>query len=302
MTDRLPIFHIGANKAGSTTMQRALFARHPEVLNLGKPSFDPELWPAIDSIRKEFSNRHPDWPRLGLKELRDAWGCATASSGGRVPVVSYEELIRSYFYGDPDQARLPKVITEMAGPVRVVIITRHQVRLIESLYIHKANMANYLSVDQWLATQPEWFTYGYRFHEIAEVWAKVVGDENVGVFMFEELVQDSSSFARKLCNFIGIDSTLGASLLSHRHENVRKSQRIQTYVQLRTAFLPRVSLGPLLPAGLRRVWRAYLEGGPRSDAKLPTEWLSRIEEYYRHDNRKLAEHFQLPLQSFGYPI
>jgi hypothetical protein len=38
---RLPVFHIGANKVGSTTLQKALFARHPDVANLGKPNFTP---------------------------------------------------------------------------------------------------------------------------------------------------------------------------------------------------------------------------------------------------------------------
>ena len=205
MSERLPVFHIGANKAGSTTLQRALFARHSQVLNLGKPSFAPDLWPAINSIRRACNNRQPEPPPLEPEKFKRAWQHATAPAAGRVPVVSYEELIRSHFYGGPDPARLPKVITAMAGPVRVIIVTRHQLRLIESLYIHKANMANYLPPEQWLATQPDWFAYGYHFHEIAEAWAGVVGEENVGVFMFEEMVSDAASFARRLCDFVGIE-------------------------------------------------------------------------------------------------
>jgi hypothetical protein len=98
------------------------------------------------------------------------WERATTPARGsdKVPVVSYEELIRHCFYGEPKPQRLPETIRAMAGPTRVVIITRHQLRLIESLYIHKANMSTYLPLEKWLATQPGWFAYGYRFHEIAE--------------------------------------------------------------------------------------------------------------------------------------
>ena len=302
MTEKLPVFHIGANKAGSTTLQQALFARHPDVLNLGKPDFAPQLWPAINSIRRACNNRQSGAPRLELEKLKASWQKAIEPVAGRVPVVSYEELIRSHFYGEPDPARLPKVIAAIAGCVRVVIVTRHQLRLIESLYIHKNNMTNYLAPSQWLATQPDWFAYGYRFHEIADAWASVVGEENVGVFMFEELVDDAISFARRLCSFIDIDADIGTKLLCHKHENVRKSQRMQTYVHLRAHFMPRFNLGSLLPVSLRRVWRGYLESGARSHVELPADWLRCIEEHYREDNRRLAERFHLPLQSFGYPM
>jgi hypothetical protein len=163
-------------------------------------------------------------------------------------------------------------------------------------------MANYRSPNQWLETQPDWFAYGYRFNEIADAWIKVVGEENVGVFVFEELIRDSASFARKLCDFIGIDGVYGAELLANQHENVRKSQRTQSYVRLRSSFLPNTSLGTFLPPRLRKAWRRYLDKGKPSKAELPAEWQARIEEYYRSDNRKLAERFNLPLQDCGYPM
>jgi Sulfotransferase family len=302
MIEKLPVFHIGANKAGSTTLQQALFAQHPEVLNIGKPDFAPQIWPAIDAIRDACNRRNSILSGFAPEKFKAAWQDRIASAAGRVPVVSYEELIRSYFYGEPDPARLPKAITEIAGPVRVVIVTRHQLKLIESLYIHKNNTTNYMAPSQWLESQPDWFAYGYRFHEIADAWAGIVGEKNVGVFMFEELVNDAASFARRLCSFIDIDVSIGTRLLCDRHENVRKSHRTQAYVRLRSHFLPRRSLGRLLPVSVREMWRGYLEGGARSHVAVPPDWLRRIEEYYKVDNRMLAQRFHLPLQDFGYPL
>ncbi len=301
MSKRLPVFHIGANKAGSTTLQKALFARHPDVLSLGKPEPVPAAEAAMEAILAACDLRE-QVKRPFDGDLRQLWQQAIATAGERLPVFSREELIRYYLYGEPDPERLPNAIVKMAGPVRVVMVVRHQVKLIESLYIHKANQSNFKTAEHWIAGQPEWFAYGYRFCEIAEAWARAVGEDNVGVFVFEELVNDSGTFAKRLCDFIGIDAQLGMKLLAKRHENERKSERTQMYARLRSAFFPDISFGKTLPAPLRRAWRNYLEGGRRARVELPAGWLDRIVDYYGSDNRKLAARYGLPLRDYNYPM
>lgn len=302
MADRVPIFHIGANKAGSTTLQQALFARHPDVFNLGKPferSTRGDACRAVDAVCALCEGEASPHP-VGV-EIRDKWRASIESAGGRLPVFSHEELIRRRYYPENDILRLPNAIVQMAGPVRVMIVTRHQIELIESLYIHKANVATYQPFDRWLKANDEWIGT-YRFHEIADAWAKVVGDENVGVFLFEELVRDPKSFADRLCSFIGIDSVQAALLLSDQHKNPRKSSRTQAYVKLRSKLLPRQSLGALLPEKVRERWRGFLEGGGASREPLPKQWLTKIRDTYRDDNQRLAERFRLPLEQYGYPL
>jgi len=298
---RLPVFHIGANKAGSTTLQQALFARHPEILSLAKPQPNADAEKAVDAIVAACDKRRADgdWDASSVRAL---WQRAVTDADGRVPIFSHEELIRYHLYSPPDGERLARAVTAMAGPVRVVMVIRHQVRLIESLYIHKANSSNYLRADDWLATEPENFAYAYRFCEIAEAWMRVVGKDNVGVFIFEELAADSAAFARRLCSFIGVDADIAVQLLANQHQNIRKSARVQAYARLRAAFFPDVSFGRALPSPLRRRWRNYLDGGRRAKVDLPATWLSRINDHYSADNRKLAERFGLPLQSYGYPM
>ena len=299
---RLPVFHIGANKAGSTTLQQALFARHAEVLSLAKPTPNADAEQAMDAIVSVCDERQRGENALDLETVRALWRRALTGAAGRVPVYSHEELIRSHLYGQPQPERLAKAVVAMAGPVRVVIVIRHQVRLIESLYIHKANSSNFLRPEDWLATEPENFAFGYRFCEIAEAWARVVGEDNVGVFIFEELAADSAAFAQRLCGFLGIDAEIAVQLLANQHQNIRKSARTQAYGKLRAAFLPEISFGRALPPPLRRAWRSYLEGGHRAKVDLPPNWLGRITNYYSADNRRLAERFHLPLQSYGYPM
>jgi len=298
----LPVFHIGANKAGSTTLQKALFARHPDVYSLAKPVPNVDAEQAVAVLVDACDSRRAGNGMPDADASRRLWRQALANVGQRVPIYSHEELIRYYLYGQPDAERFPNAVIAMTGPLRVVLVVRHQVKLIESLYIHKANSSNFLTAEEWLASQPEWFAFGYRFYEVADAWARVVGKENVGVFVFEELVNDSDSFATRLCEFIGIDAQVGRKLVSKRHENVRKSERTQIYAKLRSSFFPEISVGKALPAPLRRAWRSYLEGGRRAQVELPPSWLSRIKEYYSSDNRKLAEGYQLPLRSYDYPL
>lgn len=75
-----------------------------------------------------------------LRELLQR-ATAPARAEGKLPVVSYEELIRPHYYSAPKQTRLPEAIRTMAGQVRVVIVARYQLKLIKSLYVHKANVA-----------------------------------------------------------------------------------------------------------------------------------------------------------------
>lgn len=302
MSKRTTVFHIGANKAGSTTLQKALFARHPEVLSLAKPVFQPQARKVVEDIAEACDRREERRPEIDLDAFRGLWQEAISPAEGRVPVYSSEDLIRYYLYGDPEPARLPEAIAAVAGPLKVVIVARNQLRLIESLYIHKANSATFMPPEAWLSSEPERNAFGYRFHQIADIWAKVVGEENVGVFLFEELVGESAAFASRLCGFIGIDPRKGAELLSGRHENVRKSGRTQLYARLRSKLLPDVSLGSMLPQPVREAWRSYLEGGSRATAEFPIEWMHRLEEFYRSDNRMLARRYGLPLGDYGYPI
>jgi hypothetical protein len=302
MRRRLPVFHIGSNHAASTTLQRALFARHPDVLSLGRPSYEPEVAQAVAAI-VAHCHRGKAGPQPDMESLQRQWRRAVslAAPDGQIPVFSREGLILRHLYEEPDAARLPQAIMAMTGGVRIVIVARNQLKLIESLYAHKTKI-NHLPLEEWFASQPERFAFGHRFHEIADIWAGVVGEENVGVFLFEELAADSASFARRLCAFMGIDAERGATLLAGQHYNKRRTERRNAYVKLRGALPLGVSFGRFLPGRLRRSWRNYLESGSAVRVAIPDHWRRRLEEYYRTDNRKLATRFRLPLDAYGYPL
>lgn len=297
------VIHVGANKAGSTTLQRALFARHPAILSLGKPDPNEGSFSAVESVMSHCDIRRSNQLQIDIEILKKQWVSAAAAPGdGRVPVFSFENLIRPYLYGGSDPSRLPRLLSSMIGPLKVVIVARNQLRLVESMYLHKANSSQFMTPDEWLSSDPEWFAFGFRFASIANAWSNTIGKDNVGVFLFEELANDSDAFARKLCEFIGIDPGIGAALLRGKHENVRKSDRTQRYAYLRSRFFPRLELGRLLPVGLRASWRRAIEGGGKAKVDLPKEWESRMLQLYRSDNLVLEREYGVDVAKYGYPI
>jgi hypothetical protein len=198
---------------------------------------------------------------------------------------------------------MPAAVAAIVGPLKVVIVIRNQLMLIESLFFHKyLQFERYQTLDRWLETSAERTAFGYGFYDVASAWAEVVGENNVGVFLFEELVSDSRSFANRLCAFVGIDPEVASQLLLQKPENLRKGSRLLAYAKLRSRILPNSSLSALLPAALQPHWRRFIEGGRRPKIEIPPEWRDRLEDYYAPQNRKLAERFRLPLEVYGYPL
>ena len=301
---RPAIFHIGANKAGSTTLQRALFAQHPQVFNVGKPALRGEGKSIISAIFDacDYRSDHPQ--PLDIETLKRSWReLLSAAEPGQVPVFSHEEMIRQQFYGRGDPTRMPAAMAAIAGPLKVVMVIRNQLTLIESLFLHKfLQFEEFQTLDRWLESDAERSALGYGFYDVASAWAEVVGQHNVGVFLFEELVNDAHSFANRLCTFVGIDPESGARLLMQEPENVRKGGRLVAYAKLRSWIFPNLSLSALLPAALQPHWRRFIEGGRRPSIEFPPEWRDGLEGYYAIQNRKLAERFRLPLDAYGYPL
>ena len=84
----LPVVHVGFHKCGSTTLQSALFDRHPQVANLGEPRENEN---ALEAMRNVWESCHEN-PRkrspFDADRGRALWQEALATvPPGRVPVI-----------------------------------------------------------------------------------------------------------------------------------------------------------------------------------------------------------------------
>ena len=298
----LPVLHVGFHKCGSTTLQGAVFHRHPEVFNLGEPDEDAnalramrDVWSSCHENPKKRTQFNPD-------RSRSLWQEALAKvPPGQVPVFSKETLTLSEFYAGPDDQRIPTRLHSVTGPARIVIVVRHQIRLIESLYLYQAKGARYEASETWLQSRGDALRL-YRYYTVAASFAEVFGRENVGIFLFEEMKTDAAAFARHLCNFIGVDADQGAQLIKGERRNKRVSARFVAYSKLRKALGMNIPLGRMVPETLRLSFNNFVAGGSDARIRLPAAWASEMEHHFRDDNCRLAQEWDLPLEKYGYPL
>jgi hypothetical protein len=302
MVSTLPVLHVGFHKCGSTTLQGALFSRHSGIANLGEPEEDPDALTAFrNALLACHELKHKNRP-FDVDESRMRWQRALARHpADKVPVFSKETLTLCEYYHGADDRRLPQMIHDIVGPARIVIMARHQIRLIESLYLYLAKGYNIEAPDAWLAANTD-TTRMYRFHTIASMFADIFGRENVRVMLLEDLQSDAQAFARTMCSFIGVDPEEGARLLAKERKNARVSERYYRYSMLRKRLGLYVPFGKMLPKQARDAFNAYMRSGKGADVSFAAPSVAGLEDYYRADNRHLAEAWQLPLARYGYPL
>jgi len=136
-----------------------------------------------------------------------------------------------------------------------------------------------------------------NYASLTSSYSDVFGEENVGVFLYEELAADPESFALRLCRFMNV-SEQDFPMIDATREQSRLT-RIQ-YLRVKYNIAPSIKLSGFVP---RRVNQALqIIGGGSVRASPSPEWKSRIENLYRESNRKVAKKYNLPLQLYGYSM
>lgn len=298
-----PVLHVGFHKSGSTTVQGALFARHPQIASLGEPNEDPIAFAAIrgvaDSVHRSERKRVPFEP----ERCQALWQQAMAAvPEGKVPLFSKESLTQYEHYDTPADRRMAERLRMVVGPARIIIVVRHQIKLIESLYLFHSKGARYEAPEQWLRARNDGPLRMYSYHLMTQPFVENFGRENVAIIPFEQLKHDPAGFAARICNFIGVDAERGTELMQRERRNQRISNRYLLYSKLRKASGLYIRLGHLVPPSVRDVFNGFLMGGGEAKIKLPSDWVKETEHYYREDNRRLAAEWRLPLEQYGYPL
>lgn len=296
----LPCVHIGYHKTGTTTLQRHVFPRHPDIFYVGKP-FRSEpmkhLSHTLDAELRYMLERgrlaRPATTTLLWDDLR-----AEATDNGRVLVFSKERLCK-YTKVTASPNAMAAALRALLGEVKVLMVIRHPVRLLESQHVFKVTTK--LGRPEFAAPEPEHFPI-YRFAQVADAYVEAFGGHNVGMFLFEELANEPASFARAICRFIGVDEAAGAGLIRDRHEYARASYPFYLYGRIRAKALRGWQPRGRLSGRLVRALEAPMRRGPPARVRLPDDIVRQLEACVRDDTRVLAERYGLPVEQYGYPL
>jgi hypothetical protein len=325
---RLATLHIGMPKTATKTMQMCVFARHSEIDYLGtytrrrdKPRQCRDH--DIEQLMAELIWDRYESPDLSLsREIYDR-AVRPALLQGNVPVWSWESLIEN----NPHILRQrAENLHEVFGDCRIIVAIRHPVKLVESLYLQMlkrdhiggrakvGKRVNYQPIDRWISKR--WGVEGHapnahlNYAKSIQIYADVFGADRVGVFPFEQLIEDPVAYYRAVCEFMKINSEEAIQHAEGERENQRwtaaQIERLQTTSQswvesLRFRFSNRSQRRKLLGV-LRDGSTPETDRSGPARAPLSEEWIQRIQDRTRTGNRQLARNWSLPLEKYDYPL
>jgi hypothetical protein len=325
--------HVGYPKTATTTLQMHLFPAHPDVDYLGKtypplPTRDEALSRMLDRLMTVDDTRYEGVD--GLKAIIERYrrGCER-----KTLLMSNEGFLHLTCC---DLGVVAQRIKSAFFPCKIAITIREQLDIIGSFYADYGRFGRFLFLGakpysqqlRFPLTLEEWLTYATRhygaynknflsllhYRDVIRHYCKLFGRENVGVFLFEEFVQDPASFVGKLAAFMGIEAGEALKLVQGRHENKRPSERDLYYDRAIARVVPSGARGAaamrftkFLEKSLRkRVSEMIRAFGQKSETsnrlEIPEAWSKELRDTYRDGNRGLATEFSLPLAQYGYPL
>ena len=301
------IIHLGANKTGSTTLQRYLFAKTPDLAYLGEDCLNyDEHRDILNSLVSD------DDIHFNITATKLLFEHALGTTPGKTAIYSNEDIMAS---------RVPTLCAQrlhkLLPDAKILVIIRNQLTAIPSWYVnHGAYLKlvprrywkRYVSFNDWMAYCTEFIKYSpldsFFFHRILKLYASLFGIERINILLYEDFVSDSQRFIRRLSDILNIDPHEAMERLSGKRERKRNSMRMHKYHKFRSGFFYNKSISQYLPFGktAKQMLITYLENGKPASDFMSDYWRSALHDLYEEDNKNLAAEFKLPLKEYGYPM
>ena len=134
-----------------------------------------------------------------------------------------------------------------------------------------------------------------------------LGEENVGVFLFEGLQEDPAAYHSAICRFMGIDAAEGVRLTEHEHRNPRIAEHQLDRIRVidrsfwkRRRFDRKTITEREIDLGGAHL--SNVSDPVPVEAEIPRRISAAVSEATREGNRWLVERLGLPLEEYGYPL
>jgi len=319
-------FHIGFPKSASTTLQKQLFDKHDQInfmgiyptKNIGQDTDDKNINTLYlkNETLKEFHNSLTNLEGIEyyFSDVEKYYNeIKSLLSKDKLNVFSNERFA-SVLFAHKDRAEKARRIKQFFPDAKIVIIIRNQIDIIKSQYRdHPFDPRNLyanqksVSIDKWVERDFKNYDISFvksiEYYKIVKYYSELFGKENIGVFLFEEMVQDLESFSKRLSNFLDIDETETYNLLNSKHENDGVSQNLNSYRKFKatvSSYIPTFLKNSELIRALDKQLFQKLKQGKKQKIEMSIRTKQKIFEYYNEQNKKLADEFDLNLKKYGY--
>ena len=328
------VIHVGYPKSASTTLQKHLFNKHPEIYNLGlfptanigrdsdyidescEYLSNPNLRKFYDNLvmleSVEYDNSNQE--KLYENHIENL----LENSEEKVTVFSNERFV-SVFYAHDDLGIKAERLKEIFPDAKILFVLRSQIDLIKSQYRdHPFDPRSFaigkpLSIDEWIQVALEaeevHFLESLRYSDVIGYYADLFGEEDIGVFLLEDLAQNTEGFAKDVSEFLNIGAKETLSLLQEESENKGVSSHFNTYRRLKRWFLSTVKIGKLFPEFLKKTFKEgerYISnlakrGGEKEKLELSAESTNLLQEFYSDSNLNLEKRYCSQIDKYDYP-
>jgi hypothetical protein len=302
--------HVGYPKTATTTLQKMLFKRHPDLCYLGKPLAGDLLELERQIVKLDSVQFERVLPRL-----QDTFAALVArQENGRNMMLSHEDFLRPARYGGHDIGRTAERIRQVfADPVSadydvcVMLIIRRQVDIIPSYFFDSVSRIPN-DFRRFVEASLEHPRQGYFatlfYNEVAAYYKRLFGKDRVTLFTFEDFVSERDGFAQRLSGYLGIDADRSQQFITSGSFNTkaRSSSGSGYHITANEYLLDRLHRHNWKIASFPRWLRIVLKRAPLSNLsfELDSRQRSSIVSLYSESNRLLAEDFDIELGKLGY--
>ena len=288
-------------------MQWELFPAHPEIIYVGSDTKGARIDPGgCISKTIESINSGQGWGS-GEKYTEEFNRALNGiSDSGKVIVIS-DEALGTSFLSDNEVKVLR--LRQVVGRAKVIVVFREPVSWIRSRYLqwlkgYGEKHTDFQNFEQWVTgDEGRQYLPELDYLDIVRRYEAAFGYENVGVFIFEEMVQDPHRFVEKICGFMEISAEPVRDVFLNRHRNPTIDSHALLVKKIRSYVGPLANM-MLLP-GIKPVLKAMgSQWMPKRPVQvsLSPEMANNIRTHCKFQCRGLAEARALPLNDYGYPI
>jgi len=317
-------FHIGFPKSASTTLQKHLFDRHPEINFLG-------IYPS-GNIGQDSDVINNKTLYLINKNLQIFHTQMTECEGIEYFNIKKNKLIKSIYYlldkdklnlfsnerfssvlfSHPDRAQKAQNIKQIFPNAKILIVIRNQTDIIKSQYRDHPfdprclTLGKPVTIEEWIDINISMkninFLKSIKYSEIIRYYIYLFGKNNVKVVLFEDLASNLEYFCKEISLFLDIDFNKTFSLLKDKKENIGVTLNLNRYRQFKrrvSLFIPKILKENTIIKKIDNILILRLKYGKKQKIYINNEYKNKIYEYYRSDNLKLIE-LGIDIKNKGY--
>ncbi len=322
MNKKASVFiHLGYPKCASTSIQNHLFNKHPDINYLGLYTtedygvFSGEIdanntYLNNSDLRKFYSlilhNDDIEYVKYNISDFYQQRIKHLLNK--RINVFSHESFLSTYSCSRAEKAkRLKKLFPE----AKIIFIIRRQADLLRSHYDDNPfdpscrSSGKHLKIKKWiqycfnLEYSHNSLLKSFDFYANIKYYEQLFGKENIGVFLFEDFVQNKIAFAQKLAEFMAIEKDAAMEILKNAYENKTISKRYKKY-RILCRRLGFNTVKKILPESNYNQFIKFLKKGKAGKTQIPETDKKRITDYFSSSNKELDKEYLLHLKEYNY--